>query len=165
MGENYKKRVLSAPTHPDIPEGIGPHEGIELELMLSGKKPAAMFFDTYPDSDYPIPEDEFQPYVDSGRMLKKEVLYPSPLPKERLRKKINVTHSRHVFYALPDQAWRLDALDEIKRDLYVNKKPWHENLDRKIGQLLGYTDNQIEIFIEHSRKIRAELKLNNTKDL
>lgn len=34
----------------EIPEGIGPHEGKELELMLAGKKPLAMFSDVFPST-------------------------------------------------------------------------------------------------------------------
>ncbi len=39
---------------------LGPHEGKELELMLAGEKPLALYF-----SFYPIPA-EFEPYLASG---------------------------------------------------------------------------------------------------
>ncbi|SCA55967.1 Hemocin immunity protein (fragment) [Candidatus Terasakiella magnetica] len=45
----------------NLPEGVGPHEEKELDLMLSGDKPLAMFSDTIPSS-MELPEVKFQPY-------------------------------------------------------------------------------------------------------
>lgn len=42
---------------PDLPLGIGPHEGRELELMLTGKIPEEI-----------IPESAFAPYVNSKKL-------------------------------------------------------------------------------------------------
>ncbi|HMA16509.1 MAG TPA: hypothetical protein VKP12_17100, partial [Kiloniellaceae bacterium] len=56
------------------PEGIGPHEGRELELMLAGTKPLAMFGDAV-GSAQEVPEDDFAPYVAEGRIVRREALY------------------------------------------------------------------------------------------
>ena len=52
-----------AKKHPSI----RPHEGKELELMLSGEKPLALYF-----SFYPIPE-EFEPYLASGQLFRTDI--------------------------------------------------------------------------------------------
>ena len=47
---------------------IGPHEGRELELMLAGKKPLALFSaPTFEAETLPI--KDFAPYVDDGLII------------------------------------------------------------------------------------------------
>jgi hypothetical protein len=128
-----------------LPDGIGPHEGRELELMLRSEKPAALFCDTIPGTPGIIPEAEFQPYVDQGRLLKKEAVYFS--------EKLNAS-LRYLYYALPAEAWRIDVFDQMKSDFYIKDCPWTDDMDRKIGQLLGYSDEEIEIFILHQHQFK-----------
>ena len=59
----------------DLPPGSGPHEGRELELMLAGAKPLAMFNDDLPEGMEP-PEIAFDPYVAEGRFVKAENFLP-----------------------------------------------------------------------------------------
>jgi hypothetical protein len=62
---------------PDIPEGIGPHEHRELEMMLADEKPLAMFVDEDP-GNFIIPEDDFEPHVQAGTFIKWETTYQKP---------------------------------------------------------------------------------------
>lgn len=62
---------MAGDDEPQAPPGVGPHELRELELMLAGTKPAAMFGEAVQFRDI-IPEDDFAPYVASGRTLKRE---------------------------------------------------------------------------------------------
>lgn len=121
---------------------IGPHEGRELELMLAGKKPAAMFYDAFPSREF-IPDEQFAPYVTSGRILMKEVFLTS--------KKLNCVMS-YVFYALPNEAWRLEELEKLKSQSFNQKAPDHTEIDRAIGRLLGYSEQAIEFFIARQQK-------------
>jgi hypothetical protein len=126
---------------------IGPHEGIELELMLAGRKPLAMFTEVPPIEIGTVPEEDFQPYVASGQIVMREVFEPAPaIPGyngELLR--------RRVLYALATEVWRIDAMLLVNQ-VYAAQGGWDEGLERIIGKLLGYEDMQIEAFL---RKIAA----------
>ena len=155
MGESYKDIVNSIPRHPNVPEGVGPHEGIELELMLAGTKPAAMFYGAIPWEEHCIPENEFDPYVDNGRFVKKVVTYP-----ELFKTRLPVDHVRYVFYALISEAWRVDELERIQNEIHeyvrlnINNRKIEdfEPTDIAIGHLLGYTEEQIQIFLKHQKR-------------
>ena len=131
--------------HPDLPEGIGPHEGRELELMLSGEKPLAMFVDVIP-SDYPWPDEQFEPYVSAGRLVKRECLTESHLEGNKVR---------HLYYALPDEVWRIEEAHKLSLKQY--DAPCAEALEdcAQVGRLLGYQEKDIEAFLGWSEKIRA----------
>lgn len=122
----------------DIPPQIGPHEGRELDLMLAGEKPAAMFSDVVPAS-MTLPEAEFQPHVDAGRLVMKEDI---------LRDKTKrFLPSRFVYYALPQEAWRIDVLRKINRLLFQDGYKTNEITEYMIGFLLGYSDEDVGVYI------------------
>lgn len=52
------------------------HTGRELELMLAGTKPLAVFFDQYPDEpcEKIIPENAFRPHVEAGKFEQREFI-------------------------------------------------------------------------------------------
>lgn len=62
---------MTADDEPQAPPGVGPHSLHELELMLAGTKPAAMFGEAVQFRDI-IPEDDFAPHVAAGRIIKRE---------------------------------------------------------------------------------------------
>jgi len=71
----------------DIPNGVGPHEFRELELMLAGIKPLAMFFDVIPPT-IELPEAEFEPSLKSGQIILRDgaaglFLASSAFPRSR----------------------------------------------------------------------------------
>src|SRR6266851_4421858 len=92
-------------TTESVPD-IGPHEDRELELMLSGKKPLAMFTELSPVETGLIPEAEFAPYVSSGHFVMREVLEPTD-DVQGLPRGVSV---RRVLYALPEEVWRIEAM-------------------------------------------------------
>jgi hypothetical protein len=121
---------------------IGPHEDRELELMLAGKKPLAMFTELSPIETGLIPEAEFAPYVSSGRVVMREALEPANGAQESLQG----VSIRRVLYALPGEVWRIEAMLLVCQ--VANRLArWDEGLERVIGKLLGYEDRQIEAFI------------------
>ena len=123
----------------DIPPGIGPHEGKELELMLAGEKPATMFSDVIPPS-YDLPEEDFTSHVESGRLVKRDVVITAS--------KSGLYDMRYLLYALPGEEWRIDRLIEIHRDFHQHDKPISRKLEKEIGQLLGYCDQDIQTYID-----------------
>jgi hypothetical protein len=121
---------------------IGPHEGRELELMLSGKKPMAMFTELWP-LESQIPEEEFEKYVESGKIVKREVFELGP----RLPGHPEETKIRRVLYSLPTEIWRIDAMIMLS-EVYQRQRGWDAGLERMIGSLLGYEAEDIEAFVQ-----------------
>lgn len=121
---------------------IGPHEGRELELMLKGEKPAAMFYDVEPYTDGLIPEKDFQPYVEIGKLIKKESQHI-----------FRGMHVKHIYYSLPNYVSHIERLIELAKYQYdptrISTLP--EELERETGKLLGYSDEAIEYYLEHRR--------------
>ncbi len=118
---------------------LGPHEGRELELMLAGKKPLALFYDTVPECGV-IPEEEFAPHVQSGKVVERERIFPSskgsktePTPPVRV-----------VFYALPEEVWRIDQALSLMEEVLFQKGRPNEEDDARMGRLLGYTEGEIK---------------------
>ncbi|MCW0234343.1 MAG: hypothetical protein OJJ21_12155 [Ferrovibrio sp.] len=119
------------------PPGVGPHELRELELMLAGTKPAAMFGEAIQFRDI-IPEDDFAPHVAAGRIIKREYYWDDP----------ESGHSFiEIYYALPGEEWRIDALRELNLIAYNKLRPWAADDDREAGHLLGYTDAEVDAFL------------------
>src|ERR1700722_16401002 len=100
---------MMAPSVPNDPLPYELHTNRELEFMLDRGKPLAHFSDVYPsDPDEEIfPELAFAPYVQARKFVTREFveLLREPPPKDHLE----VLGIRHVFYARPSEAWRIDA--------------------------------------------------------
>jgi hypothetical protein len=94
MGDLRDKNL----SHLVLPDGVGPHEGRELELLLSGSKPMAMFYeaDTFPVSAL-YPEEQFMAHVQSDVLVRRDEFY-------RGEDGVSV---HYVYYALPIEAWRI----------------------------------------------------------
>lgn len=128
----------------ELPAGIGPHEGRELELMLSGEKPLAMFYDIVP-ATIELPEAEFEPFVASGRIVKRTALY--------VDHKMGITH-RYLFYALPGEEWRIEEMQAFKEAMFSASYRHDPSVDRRAGWLLGYDDRDVDVYMARSLKFR-----------
>jgi hypothetical protein len=118
--------------------GFATHTNHELELMLAGKKPLAAFCDEEAGlhAYEGIPEAEFEPYVASGRFIKREFVMPTPAGSPGVEAK--TTGVRRVFYALPGHEWRIEALMLLLKTAEVTG--WNDGFERMEGSLLGYED-------------------------
>lgn len=111
---------------------LGPHEGKELELLLSGKKPIAYFHELLPI--------EFIKHLEQGSlsMLIKDIETSLPVPFS-------------IMLIYKDAS--LADLDElvlcIEKSLKETQLEDRLALDRRIGQLLGYSAQDIEFYIQH----------------
>jgi hypothetical protein len=116
------------------------HTNRELLLMLAGTKPMAAFVDDRPgEPQYEVvPERQFDPYVRSGRFVKREQIDASGRGEGR--------PCRHVLYATPQEAWRMEAYLLMWRTF--EKSGWSEGFERMQGSLLGYEDWQNDVYIE-----------------
>jgi len=119
-----------------VPKGVGPHEERELDMLLAGTKPLAMFSDEKAWG-YDFGEEEFDKYVATGDLIKQAEVYDFP------RMEIPM---RCVYYARPEEAWRLAVIHALTAEVH---SVGHEtNLQISItGELLGYTDQEIDVFI------------------
>jgi hypothetical protein len=122
------------------------HTGRELAMMLAKTKPLAAFSDDHPNpqGESTIPEQEFDPYVRVGRIIKREfIVAPSPDAPEINGQPIG---SRRVLYALPGEEWRIDAYLQLWQTMKTTG--WTAALEREEGTLLGYEDRQNDIHMK-----------------
>jgi len=123
------------------PIGIGPHEDQELELMLAGTKPLAMFTDLIPPS-FEFPEADFAPHVASGEIVRHEEIYRSPQSEFA---------TRIVYFALAGEEWRIDALHAVNDAIFSGRRPATEQDDIETGRLLGYSDEEIAGYLDWTK--------------
>ena len=131
--------VMNEEDHTSFGNRLGPHEGRELELMLAGKKPLALFYDTIPECGV-IPEREFAPHVHNGKLVMSERIFPS----SEGSKTESTPPVRVVFYALPDEAWRMDQAISLMEEVIFQKGRPNDEDDARLGRLLGYTEEDIK---------------------
>jgi len=130
------------------PEGIGPHEDRELELMLAVRKPLAMFGDSV-GSTYQFPEADFAPYVADGTFVRREVVYhPQGAGAS----------CRFVYFARAGEEWRIELMHQIHERIFVQGETTSHETEREIGRLLGYDDADIERYIRWFDEYRSHLK-------
>lgn len=126
-----------------MPDGIGPHEGRELELILAGQKPLAMFSDVVPAS-FDMNLDDFFPYIDMGKIIHFEETY-HPLQSDRYP-------MRYVYFALAGEGWRIEEMRNINRALFERGEEATDEVESRIGYLLGYSREQIAVFLAWRRQ-------------
>lgn len=126
----------------ELPPGIGPHNDRELELMLAGSKPMAMFSDGLHVSDY-FPDADFAPHVKAGKIIRVEEIIPHP-PHQ----------IRYLFFCLPGEEWRIEEALIMSRNLHAGIVKDHDADSARMGELLGYSVEDINAFLAHSRRHR-----------
>lgn len=133
------------------------HTNRELELMLQGKKPFAIFADDiscYPN-EFIFPEAIFLPYVENNILIKDIFTIETSMFISTLnRNAIN----QYVAYALPNEIWRIEAYKQL--DKIRNSHPpmyRDEGLERYECALLGYTFEETNAWIAHVTKLRSTI--------
>ena len=128
------------------PPFLGPHEGRELELMLTGKKPLSLFsFEEGIEREI-FPEHQFDLYVAEGVFVKNVRVdcYVSADGEE--------VNMRSVLYATASESWRIPAMRMVQDIYHSQGLGWRLDLERVIGALLGYDRNDVELFVERLAK-------------
>lgn len=130
----------------DQPKGrIGPHTGREAELLLSGHKPVAMFANINIESP-PGQIALLEQAVAQGRLCKAFVasaiahrtFYCQPHEQEQMQELIGIYH-------------KLDS--QTPAGATAMAIPLEDHL--RIGTLLGYNKEDIELFLAHQRSRMA----------
>lgn len=125
------------------PAGIGPHEGRELELLLSGRKPLALVH----GRDF----RGFDAAVQEGKLIAAAVRVSVPYQREGvlgwLLRQREHGHVELRFYARTAEEGRLKTICGIFHDRCGSGFTVYEHAT--IGWLLGYSDMEIATFLEH----------------
>lgn len=113
------------------------HSGFELPLMLDGRKPFSKFADLETSEWINRTITRFAPFVEQGLIIKRIVR--RSLHDET---KISAKNSTlcELYYALPNEEWRIDA--NIALFEAACSSTWDHAMERREGELLGYTDWQ-----------------------
>jgi hypothetical protein len=111
------------------------HTNRELGMMLRGEKPLSIFSDwrgCFPDFVLRYLR-LFDRHVSAGRFVKRE--YTKLASDE--------WWAHMVLYALPAEEWRIDQMIELQLRL----PPWTPECERLQGHLLGYSEEQNDIWM------------------
>jgi hypothetical protein len=104
-----------------------PHSGRELQLMLEGSKPMAIFYRAVGDEFDETDGQPFREYVASGQMTKTTFFITNEGCDFRMR---------YTTYALPGEEWRAGLYRQLKR---IGQTRWNEDLETIERILLGYS--------------------------
>jgi hypothetical protein len=121
------------------------HTNRELGLMLRGIKPLSYFAIIVGDEPECLLRywRFFHRHVEAGRFVKREHFEQVPdLPHLRIRR---------VFFALPGEVWRIDALSRLLQETGI----WSADKERRFGELLGYENWQNDIWMESWRPLKV----------
>ena len=121
---------------------LGPHEGQELELLLSGHKSIALLYELLPI--------EFIKHLEQGSlsMISKDIETSLSLP-----------FSIMLIYKDASLADLNELMLCIERSLKATQLEERLELDRRIGQLLGYSVQDIEFYIQHISNRHLKTKI------
>lgn len=111
--------------------------------MLAGEKPAAMFAESIQFREL-VPEDDFAPHVAAGRIVKREYFWDDQESGHRFVE---------IYYALPGEEWRIDALHDLNLAARTKQRPWTNEDEFAIGRLLGYSDDDIHAFLKWTGRL------------
>jgi hypothetical protein len=121
-----------------VDPSIAPHEGKEIELMLAGRKPLALFYAIESEA-WVIPEQQFDCYVTLGNFVKADFLFK---PFDSAAPVVKC-----VLYALSSEAARIPEAVKILRPIFEELKAPEADQERMLGRLLGYTEEDITLYL------------------
>lgn len=131
------------------------HTNRELELMLAGRKPLAMFYDEIsclPHEEI-IPESRFAQHVSSGKFVRGEEVFLGDYHSVLKR----IEQIKYVFFALAEESWRIPALALLLRVRYQLRAFQSEEMERIESYLLGYTPEEIDAWCDY--RFRRDVRL------
>jgi len=122
------------------------HTNRELGLMLKGIKPLAYFKEIIGKEPECLVRywRLFDRHVSERRLIKREFIEAAAKPLE----------SRSIFYVLPGEEWRIEAMRELWQGFLRTRGPRTAELERRFGELLGYEPWQMDFWM--SRFVAAQ---------
>jgi hypothetical protein len=112
-----------------LPDGVGPHEGCEFDLMRAGKKDVSYFCEIEPEG--------LEDMLREGFCLLKF-------------KQFQYDEIAILGWIVFREGWETEAM-RLKEILTDGRKGIHSEREHEIGRLLSYTEKQVEAFISHAR--------------
>ncbi len=106
--------------------------------MLSGEKSLAMFVDETGSQD-PDEIADFAQYVADGTLVRCDKVY-QPAGEAQA--------ARFTYFARAGHEWRIQAMHEINERIFVHGEVITPHTEREIGRLLGYSDADINQYLE-----------------
>jgi hypothetical protein len=117
------------------------HTNRELGMMLRREKPLAIF-SSGRQGEFGEPLRRylqmFDRHVETGEFAKREYVEPIDIGQLSSHRHVHV-----ILYALAEEAWRLDAMIELRDNLGA----WTASHEREEGTLLGYSDAENDTWI------------------
>ena len=110
------------------------HTNRELGMMLRREKPLAIFCSGIQGDFGELLRrylQMFDRHVETGEFVRREYVEPIDIGQLSSHRHVHV-----ILYALPEEAWRLDAMIELRGNL---GHAWTASHERAEGTLLGYT--------------------------
>lgn len=107
---------------------VGCEPGSELELMLLGKKPMAVFYRALHEKFDETGGQPFEEYVSAGKICKARFFVRDKIGDRPFR-------VRFTLYTVPGEEWRAHVYKSI---VEVCQTTWNEELESIEGALLGY---------------------------
>jgi hypothetical protein len=140
---------------------LSPHDGVELDLMLAGTKPLAMFLQDgfgapggEPYEDLDDIYEAFRPHVERGAIIRREVLEGLPSYGSGSPRLL-----RRALFARAGETWRIDAmLAALSALSHPSEAHFREEIERYIGYLLGYTRGEVDTFSGSDRGRQSRLR-------
>lgn len=117
--------------------------------MLAGTKPLAAFSELI-RAEFEWPDRQFEPYVLSGTLLKREFLHEGMIAGQS-------EQIRYLYFSLPDEAWRIEAAHQNRLRTQHAGRETDEDA-REMGLLLGYSEEEISVFLAWSNKVREMVR-------
>jgi hypothetical protein len=116
-----------------LPKEIGPHEGIEFDLMQKGLKNIAMFTDYLPS--------------EADEIVKRNNFHVIKLRR--------YFEGREFFTTIIYRGGFSESAEELSDIIKSEPSSFDPVVERRIGELLSYSDVEIDVYIEfHLSKMR-----------
>ncbi len=146
-----------------IPQGVNPHQGIEWQLMQKGQKQLALFalhHESLPDefqSNHPFQQMLIE--CDAHESSRKQKNKKPNNKRRRGVKKLTF----HIFFLANSHAQKqAQKLADLLQECYQADGRITPEIEKEIGQLLGYTDKDIETYLAWVEQFQNSLYLPET---
>ncbi|WP_086386655.1 hypothetical protein [Caballeronia sordidicola] len=127
------------------------HTNRELQLVVSGLKPLAVFSEHYPEGLVRklFPESAFDELVAAGKLIKREFI-EHDISMSKINPANRNVRTRYILFSTMSEEWRIDAYILL---LFSGMTAGYGELyDRMQGSLLGYEEWQNAAFIKATRE-------------
>ena len=135
-----------------IPQAVNPHQGLEWQLMQKGEKHIALFAlhnETLPD--------DFTQSESFPSLTLECIAHQQRRPNKQRRRGAKQLIFK-IFFT-PDKQQDAQTLYQLLESCYQSDSKITPQIERKIGQLLGYKNEDIETYLQWVQQFQNSLYL------